>query len=91
MTVYKLTGKDTTVQKVIKPEITALEINRSAQSEFLRNITATPNPPLKPVFLDYQKDIQFGALGKDVPIWQVPNKNNKLFDFYYVFDMGALI
>ncbi|MBP6447933.1 MAG: insulinase family protein [Saprospiraceae bacterium] len=89
MTVYKLTGKDTTVQKVIKPEITALEINRSAQSEFLRNITATPNPPLKPVFLDYQKDIQFGALGKDVPIWQVPNKNNKLFDFYYVFDMGS--
>lgn len=89
MTVYKLTGSDTTVQKVQKPEITSLEINRSAQSEFLKQLTETPNPPLKPVFLDFEKDINFGSIHKDVPVWQVPNKNNKLFSFYYVFDMGS--
>lgn len=89
MTVFKLTGKDTTVAKVVKPAITPLEINRDAQSKFLADLTAVKNPPLKPVFLDFNKDIQFGEISKDVPVWSVPNKTNNLFDFYYVYDMGS--
>lgn len=89
MTVYKLTGQDTTVQKVQKPAITSLEINRAAQSDFLKQLAETPNPPLKPVFLDYEKDINFGSIHKDVALWHVPNKNNRLFNFYFVFDMGS--
>jgi predicted Zn-dependent peptidase len=89
VTIYKKTGNDTTLQKVVKPEITPLEIDRTKQSTFLANIVNTPNPPLKPVFLDYNKDIVFGKVHDDVPVWSVPNQLNKLFSFYYVFDMGT--
>ena len=87
--VNKLTGNDTTVQKVIKPTITPVEVNRESQSPFLKKIIDNPSPSLKPVFLDFKKDIQFGELKKDLPVWMVPNTRNKLFDVYYVLDMGS--
>ncbi|MBK8701190.1 MAG: insulinase family protein [Saprospiraceae bacterium] len=87
--VYKLTGEDNTVQKVVKPTITPVEVNRESQSAFLQQIVNNPNAPLKPVFLDYQKDITFGNVHKDVPVWSVQNKINGLFNAYYVLDMGS--
>jgi predicted Zn-dependent peptidase len=90
VTVYKLTGPNPNNNKVEKPEITSIEINRTGSSNMFRNLTETPNPPLTPVFLDYKNDIKFGAIHKDVPIWAVPNKINNLFTQYYVFDMGSL-
>ncbi|MBK9042756.1 MAG: insulinase family protein [Saprospiraceae bacterium] len=89
VTIYKRTGPDTTLAKVVKPEITPLEIDRSKQSEFLKKLQEKPNKSLSPVFLDYEKDIKFGSIHKDVPVWSVPNNLNKLFSFYYVFDMGT--
>ncbi len=87
--VYKLTGNDTTVQKVAKPTITPVEVNRESQSPFLKNIIDHPSPSIKPVFLDFKKDIQFGELKKDLPVWMVPNNTNKLFEVYYVLEMGS--
>jgi predicted Zn-dependent peptidase len=89
VTIYKRTGSDTTLQKVQKPEITSLNIDRSKQSAFLKQIVEKPNAPLQPVFLDYEKDIKFGNVHQDVPVWSVPNTLNNLFTFYYVFDMGT--
>lgn len=89
VTIYKRTGQDTTLTKVVKPQITPLEIDRSKQSAFLSDIINTPKTSLKPVFLDYQSDIKFNQLAKDVPVWSVPNTLNNLFSFYYVFDMGT--
>lgn len=88
--VYKLTGVDSTIQKVEKPTITPVEVNRESQSAFLKSIVETSNPPLTPVFLDYKKDINFSSVHKDVPLWAVPNKTNGLFQAYYVLDMGSL-
>lgn len=88
--VYKLTGVDSSVQKVQKPEIHPVEVNRDAQSEFLKKIVNTPSPVLKPVFLNYTKDIRKGNVKKDLPLWYVPNKINELFTAYYVLDMGEL-
>lgn len=87
--VYKETGSDTTIQKIQKPQITPVEINRSSVSGFLQKIKETPAKPIQPVFLDFQKDIQFGSRHRDVPVWLVPNKKNQLFSFSYVFDMGS--
>lgn len=89
VTLYKRTGTDTTLQKVVKPEITPLEIDRSKQSVFLKNLLEQPKQPLKPKFLDYEKDIVFDKINNDVPVWVVPNTLNNLFNFYYVFDMGT--
>ncbi len=89
VTVYKLTGPDPENKKVEKPAITSIEVNRNGSSAFFKQITETPNKPLTPVFLEYSKDVKFGSIHKDVPIWSVPNTINNLFTQYYVFDMGS--
>ncbi len=86
--VYKLSAEDPDVQKVEKPEINPVEVNRDAQSDFLRSIVEAPSKPLSPVFLDYNKDIQKSQLKKDLPVWAVKNNINSLFTLYYVLDMG---
>ncbi|HMP30453.1 MAG TPA: insulinase family protein, partial [Saprospiraceae bacterium] len=87
--VYKLTGTDPENKKVDKPEITSIEINRTGTSSLFKDITESPNKPLAPVFLDFKKDIKFGSIHKDVPVWSVPNTINNLFTQYFVFDMGS--
>lgn len=86
--VYKLTGVDTSIAKVEKPEITQVEVNREDQSPFLKLIVESPSKPLTPVFLDFEKDLKKGDLKKDLPVWYVPNTINGLFSTYYVLDMG---
>ncbi len=86
--VYKLSGEDPDVQKVIKPQISPVEVNRNDQSDFLQKMVESPNPPIPPVFVDYEKDILKSELQKDLPVWAVPNRINNLFTLYYVLDMG---
>jgi predicted Zn-dependent peptidase len=86
--VYKLSGNDDAVEKVEKPPIHPVEVNRDAQSPFLKSIIDNKSPELVPVFVDYNKDITKGELKKDLPLWYVPNKINNLFNAYYVLDMG---
>jgi predicted Zn-dependent peptidase len=88
--VYKKTGEDKNTEKVEKPEIHPVDVNRDAVTDFCKRIIETPTAPLKPVFVDFDKDILKKNLKKDLPIWYVPNKINNLFSAYYVLDMGAL-
>ncbi|MDX5436429.1 MAG: insulinase family protein, partial [Pontibacter sp.] len=55
--VYKRTGKDPNAQKVEKPAITPVAVNRDAQSDYYKEFMAKDVQPLQPVFLDYSKDI----------------------------------
>jgi predicted Zn-dependent peptidase len=87
--VYKLTGEDPDIQKVVKPEITPIDINRESTSAFLKMLNDMETTPPAPVFLDYSTDISFGAIHKDVPVWAVKNETNNLFTLYYVLDMGS--
>jgi predicted Zn-dependent peptidase len=86
--VYKRTGEDPNVQKVDKPEINPVEVNRDARSPFLARIVDTPVPPLQPVFLDYERDIQKAEIKPGVALWMTPNTINQLYSLYYVVDMG---
>lgn len=86
--VYKLSGEDPDVQKVEKPEIQPVEVNRDAQSPFLRGIMDSPSPSIPPVFVDYEKDLQRVELQPGLEVWGVPNTTNQLFTLYYVLDMG---
>ncbi len=87
--VNKLTGEDPDIKKVAKPEITPIEINRESTSDFLKMVNAIETTPPSPVFLDFDTDISFGAIHKDVPVWAVKNESNDLFTLYYVLDMGS--
>lgn len=85
--IYKKVGEDKNVIKIVKPEITPVDVNRDAVSPFVRHILETPSPKINPKFLDFTKDIAMGKTGF-APILYVQNKDNALFELYYVLDMG---
>jgi predicted Zn-dependent peptidase len=87
--VYKRTGEDKTVQKVAKPVITPVQVNRGDKSDFLKAIIAKPTTDIQPVFLDYDKDIKKFNIKNNVQVLYTPNTENKTFSMYYVSDMGT--
>ncbi len=86
--IYKRKGEDKNIVKVEKPPITPVETNAGKQSPFVKNITESPLPSLKPVWLDYSKDIQRGKAG-NAEVLYVQNKENGLFRMYQRFDIGG--
>ena len=86
---YKRTGIDPVVNKIKKPHITPLEINREQKSDMFKKIETQKPLPLEPAFLDFAKDVvKFNAKG-NIEVLYNKNVENKLFTLYYVFDMGA--
>lgn len=86
--IYKKTG-NSDVPKVVKPEIHPVELNRDAQSDFLKSIVEAPVSEIQPRFLDFDKDVQKSTLKKGIPLWYVPNQQNQLFSVYYKYDYGT--
>lgn len=84
---YKRQGVDENIVKVVKPQITPVTVNREAQSPFLAKVNAMPEEDIKPVWLDYNKDIQKATL-KGVQVLAVENKDNELFSLSYRFPTG---
>jgi len=87
--VYKRTGVDKNVQKVTKPAITALVMNRDNESPFLKDIMAAKIEDIKPVFIDYQTDIQRAKTAKGLDLFYIPNTENPTFTLTYYFAMGS--
>ncbi len=86
--VYKKLGEDTTAVKIEKPQITAIDINREAQSEFYKDFTSEETESLKPVFVDFKKEISTKELNPGVDFNYIKNKTNELFQLNYIIDMG---
>jgi len=86
--ILKRKGEDKNILKVEKPAITPVETNRDAQSEFVKTVNAMPATVVKPVFLDYNKDIQKSKIG-NAPVLYVQNKDNSIFRLRYRFDVGS--
>ena len=85
--VYKRVGEDKTVKKVVKPAITPVELNREAESAFLKQIKSIQPPEIQPVFVDFEKDI----LQKNVnglPLFYTRNADNSLFNTWFRWPMG---
>ncbi|WP_162428692.1 M16 family metallopeptidase [Pontibacter pudoricolor] len=87
--IYKKTGKDPNAQKVEKPAITPVAVNRDAQSDYYKAFMAKEVAPLQPVFIDYKKDITESKLKQNIPLLYTKNKDNGLFQLYYILDMGT--
>ena len=75
--VYKRTGEDKNVQKVDKPQITPVEVNREDQSEFIKNIFAQSVPDIEAVFLNYKEDIKTKNLKNEIQLLYKKNEENK--------------
>ncbi|RYD85414.1 MAG: insulinase family protein, partial [Verrucomicrobiaceae bacterium] len=86
--VNKRQGEDKNVLKVEKPPITPVEVNAAKQSPYVQMINSMPANPVKPVWLDYNRDIQRAKAGS-ADVLAVQNKDNSIFRLYYRFDMGS--
>ncbi|MCF8448651.1 MAG: insulinase family protein [Taibaiella sp.] len=86
--VYKKKGEDKNITKVPKPTITAVETNRDAQSKFVKDVLAMPAEPVKPVWIDYNKDIVKSSVGP-AEVLYVQNTDNDLFRMAYRYKTGT--
>lgn len=89
MVVYKKTGKNEGIDKIKKPKITKIEINRDSKSEFLSMMETRTVADIEPVFIDYQNDIKHLKVNGSVPLHYVQNRENQTFDLYYVYELGS--
>lgn len=87
--IYKRNGKDTSSLKVTKPSITKVQLNKEDKSPFHEKITSNKVEKLKPVFLDYAKDVTSLKMNKEVEVLYTPNSENDLFTLYYLSDVGT--
>jgi predicted Zn-dependent peptidase len=87
--VYKRIGEDKDIQKVEKPQITPVEVNRDDQSPFVKNILTNKTADMQPKFIDYEKDVMKTTMNGNIPVLYSQNTENQLFDLYYAFDMGT--
>ena len=86
--IFKRKGEDKNILKVEKPAITPVETNRNEQSAFVKMVNEMPSTAVKPVFLDYTKDLQKSKVGA-AEVLYVQNKDNTIFRLQYRFDMGT--
>ncbi|MCF6352021.1 MAG: insulinase family protein [Cyclobacteriaceae bacterium] len=85
--VYKRNGDDPNKQKVDKPAITKVPLNRDVKSNFHKAIAAKEVKKLSPVFLDFKADVNTANVN-NVEVLAKINSENELFDLTYLFDMG---
>ncbi|MCS6824110.1 MAG: insulinase family protein [Cytophagaceae bacterium] len=86
--IYKRKGVDTTIQKVPKPPISPIMLNRDKESAFYKNITSKKVAPIQPVFIDYSKDLTIAPFKNNPDVLYKKNTENKLFSLSFVWDIG---
>ena len=87
--VYKRTGEDKNIQKVEKPQITPVAVNREDQSLFLKSVVGFKTVDIQPQFIDYKTDIKQFKLPNGANVTCTKNTENNTFDLYYIFEMGS--
>jgi len=86
--INKEKGINDKLLRVDNPGITAIKINRDAQSDFLKEIVEEKTEDIQPEFIDYQKEITTDVI-KDKKISFVKNKYNEIAQVYFIFPLGS--
>lgn len=89
--INKRQGTPKEVEKIVKPPITPIIMNRDVESDFFKEIKSTSVTPIEPVFVDYSKDLQHSSLKKGAEILYVPNKENKRFSLSFRYNYGLAV
>ncbi len=88
--VVKTKGTDTTIKKVDKPKITAVETNAGTQSAFTKKLLLEPSPSIKPVFADIKGKVSETTLKNGIQLSCVQNTRNSLFNLNITWEVGKL-
>ncbi|CAA7388003.1 M16 family metallopeptidase [Chryseobacterium fistulae] len=86
--VYKEKGVNDKLIRVENPGITPVQINREAQSDFLKQILDERTKDIQPEFIDYTKEIITDII-KDKKVNFVYNKYNDIAQVHFIFPMGV--
>lgn len=86
--IFKRKGEDKNILKVEKPAITPVETNSGQQSAFVKMVNDMPATPVKPVWIDYNKDLQKSKFDGARMLY-VQNKDNSIFRLRYRYDIGT--
>ena len=84
--IYKRKGVDSTIQKVPKPTISPVELNRDKQSAFYTQITSKQSEVISPVFLDFTKDLSILSFKNSPDVLYKQNTENELFSLSFVWE-----
>jgi predicted Zn-dependent peptidase len=87
--VYKKHGKRKSEAKIQKPPITPIKVNRDRSSSFAENLLAKKSGIVKPVFLDFRKAIGYYDLTPEIQLHYVPNRENDIYNLFFIFDTGG--
>ncbi len=87
--IYKRQATPEDLPKVSKPPITPIFLNRDSESEFLVNIRSNNVESLKPVFVDFKKDLTKLKTKSGQDIFYVKNVENNTFNLFFHFNMGS--
>ncbi|NTW53639.1 MAG: insulinase family protein [Chlorobaculum sp.] len=87
--VYKKHGQRESEAKIQKPQITPIKVNRDRSSAFAEELLAQKSGEVKPVFVDFKKDIGYYELTPEISLNYVPNRENELYSLYLMFDAGS--
>ncbi|CAA7195329.1 M16 family metallopeptidase [Chryseobacterium potabilaquae] len=86
--IYKEKGVNDKLVRVENPGITPIQLNREAQSPFLKDLLSIKASEIKPEFIDYKTAIQTSQI-KDKKISFVQNKYNEVAQVNYIFPFGS--
>lgn len=87
--VRKLQGEPSAIDKVTKPAITAIQVNRDAESVYFQELKQKEVKPIEPKFVDFQKEITFDHY-KSVNINYLQNVEDEIFTLQFVFPAGEM-
>ena len=89
--VNKVVGVEKGIQKIEKPEITAINTNRDTSSQFLRDMEKMIKAakPIEPVYVDFNKEMSIGKNATGQDIYYKHNDDNTLFSLTYYFKNGS--
>lgn len=90
VTMFKRTGERTDIQKVEKPEITPVDLNRDTATSFATSIMTMPHGELQPVFFDLERDIDRQRVRADIPLLGVRNTEDQLYDLTFLIKNGTM-
>lgn len=88
--ISKKTGERAPQNKVEKPAITPVSVNREDKSPFLQNVISQNIASVSPKFLDLQNDLQRSDIKPGMTVKSVKNTVNPLFNLEYVWKLGKL-
>lgn len=88
--VYKRVGENKNIQRVPKPQITPVTINRDVSSPFLKQISSlvAKSEKINPRFTDFNNDFGKAKAGSR-ELFAVKNTENELFTLQFIWDLGS--